>query len=120
MRDVRLTMCRCLFFAGSTCPEPPADCQPRRLASSRRRIAKRGRQAAHARAVQEWQIAVDEGYCSKQSALPGSFLDIMVGHVTPLANSTRIFTGYYGGRGARLMKGPADPGGAQPVPPWAR
>ncbi len=45
-----------------------------------------------------------EGYCSKQSVLVGDSIDIMVS-TSPAAKFTiEIFrTGYYGGRGARLM-----------------
>jgi hypothetical protein len=59
-----------------------------------------------------------EGYCAKQSVLAGETLDIFVS-TTPAARFTiEIFrTGYYGGRGARLMTtlGPFD-GTPQPVP----
>ncbi len=59
-----------------------------------------------------------EGYCSKQSVLAGETLDIFVS-TTPAARFTiEIFrTGYYGGRGARLMTtlGTFD-GTPQPVP----
>jgi hypothetical protein len=59
-----------------------------------------------------------EGYCSRQSVLAGESLDIMVS-TTPAARFTiEIFrTGYYAGRGARLMTvlGPFE-GQAQPVP----
>jgi hypothetical protein len=59
-----------------------------------------------------------EGYCSRQSVKAGDTLDIMVS-VQPAAQFTiEIFRmGYYGGRGARLMKtiGPLS-GAAQPVP----
>ena len=58
-----------------------------------------------------------EGYCSRQSVKAGESLDIFVS--TKAARFTlEIFrTGYYGGRGARLMKtlGPFD-GKVQPVP----
>jgi hypothetical protein len=59
-----------------------------------------------------------EGYCSKQSVLAGESLDFFVS-TTPASRFTlEIFrTGYYGGRGARLMTtlGPFD-GAPQPVP----
>ncbi|MEQ1861984.1 MAG: N,N-dimethylformamidase beta subunit family domain-containing protein [Chthoniobacteraceae bacterium] len=59
-----------------------------------------------------------EGYCSKQSVLVGEAIDIFVS-TTPAAKFTiEIFrTGYYGGRGARLMQtlGPFA-GKQQPVP----
>ena len=60
-----------------------------------------------------------EGYCSKQSVLAGETLDIMVSTDPPVPFRIEIFrTGYYGGRGARLMTtlGPLQ-GTAQPVPP---
>ena len=46
-----------------------------------------------------------EGYCSKQSVAAGESIDIMVS-TDPVQDFTiEIFrTGYYGGRGARLMK----------------
>jgi hypothetical protein len=59
-----------------------------------------------------------EGYCSKQSLKAGESLDIMVSTDPPRRYSIEIFRmGYYGGRGARLMKsiGPLE-GRAQPVP----
>lgn len=59
-----------------------------------------------------------EGYCSKQSVKVGEGIDIMVS-TDPLRRfEIEIFrTGYYGGRGARLMTklGPY-PGKTQPVP----
>ena len=60
-----------------------------------------------------------EGYCSKQSVEAGESIDIMVSTDPATAYLVEIFrTGYYGGRGARLMKtlGPF-PGKSQPTPP---
>ena len=60
-----------------------------------------------------------EGYCSRQSVQAGEALDIMVSTDPPGRFTIEIFrTGYYGGRGARLMTtlGPFA-GQAQPVPP---
>ena len=46
-----------------------------------------------------------EGYCSKQSVAAGESIDIMVSTDPPHPFKIEIFrTGYYGGRGARLMK----------------
>lgn len=46
-----------------------------------------------------------EGYCSKQSVLAGEKLDIMVSTGPAASFTIEIFrTGYYNGRGARLMK----------------
>lgn len=46
-----------------------------------------------------------EGYCSKQSVAAGEAIDIMVSLKLPGDFRIEIFrTGYYGGRGARLMK----------------
>ncbi|HEY9489707.1 MAG TPA: hypothetical protein VIQ51_15300, partial [Chryseosolibacter sp.] len=46
-----------------------------------------------------------EGYCSKQSVKGGESIDIMVSVSTNDQFKLEIFrTGYYGGRGARLMK----------------
>ncbi|WP_010582462.1 N,N-dimethylformamidase beta subunit family domain-containing protein [Schlesneria paludicola] len=45
-----------------------------------------------------------EGYCSKQSVAAGDSIDIMVSTDPPRPFKIEIFrTGYYGGRGARLM-----------------
>ncbi len=52
-----------------------------------------------------------EGYCSKQSVKAGETIDIMVSTNPPTRFEIEIFRmGYYGGRGARLMKnlGPFD------------
>jgi hypothetical protein len=60
-----------------------------------------------------------EGYCSRQSVRAGETLQIMVSTDPPARYRLEVFrTGYYGGRGARLMKtlGPFQ-GKAQPVPP---
>ena len=59
-----------------------------------------------------------EGYCSKQSVSAGESIDIMVSTTPASRFQIEIFrTGYYGGKGARLMKtiGPLQ-GEAQPVP----
>ena len=59
-----------------------------------------------------------EGYCSKQSVAAGETIDIMVSTKPARPFQIEIFrTGYYGGRGARLMTklGPFD-GQPQPVP----
>lgn len=60
-----------------------------------------------------------EGYCSKQSVEAGESIDILVSTDPAMPFTIEIFrTGYYGGRGARLMKtlGPF-PGKTQPTPP---
>ncbi len=59
-----------------------------------------------------------EGYCSRQSVLAGEALDIFVSTAPAARFTIEIFrTGYYGGRGARLMAtlGPFD-GQPQAVP----
>ena len=59
-----------------------------------------------------------EGYCSRQSVSAGESIDIMVSTEPASPFEIEIFrTGYYGGRGARLMTtlGPF-PGKPQPVP----
>jgi hypothetical protein len=59
-----------------------------------------------------------EGYCSRQSVSAGESLDIMVSTDPPQEFIVEIFrTGYYGGKGARLMTtlGPF-PGKALPMP----
>jgi hypothetical protein len=66
-----------------------------------------------------FRSAAIEGYCSRQSVLAGQTLDIMVSTDPPARFRIEIFrTGYYGGRGARLMAtlGPFQ-GTAQPIPP---
>jgi len=50
------------------------------------------------------RAAYIEGYCSKQSVAAGEGIDIMVSTNPPSKFQIEIFrTGYYGGRGARLM-----------------
>ena len=64
------------------------------------------------------RAAYIEGYCSKQSIAAGESLDICVSTNPASKFQIEIFrTGYYGGRGARLMKtlGPFD-GTKQPDP----
>ena len=64
------------------------------------------------------RAAYIEGYCSKQSVAAGESLDIYVSTNPPTRFQIEIFrTGYYGGRGARLMKtlGPFN-GTKQPDP----
>src|SRR6202044_2384219 len=59
-----------------------------------------------------------EGYCSRQSVQAGESLAIMVSTNPPRRFGIEIFRmGYYGGRGARLMKklGPFQ-GETQPTP----
>lgn len=63
-----------------------------------------------------------EGYCSKQSVAAGETIEIMVSTQPAEDFIIEIFrTGYYGGRGARLMRtvGPL-PGAAHPTPEPAR
>lgn len=67
----------------------------------------------------QFRSAAVEGYCSKQSVLAGETLDIMVSTDPAAKFRIEIFrTGYYGGRGARLMTalGPFQ-GAPQPIPP---
>jgi hypothetical protein len=59
-----------------------------------------------------------EGYCSRQSVAAGESIDLFVSTDPPRPFGVEIFRmGYYGGRGARLMRtlGPFE-GRAQPVP----
>jgi hypothetical protein len=59
-----------------------------------------------------------EGYCSRQSVKAGETVDVMVSTDPPSRFRIEVFrTGYYGGRGARLLAtlGPFR-GKAQPVP----
>jgi hypothetical protein len=65
-----------------------------------------------------YRAADIEGYCSRQSVAAGESLDIMVSTAMPVDFKIEIFrTGYYGGKGARLMQtfGPIA-GKPQPVP----
>ncbi len=65
-----------------------------------------------------FRTSLIEGYCSRQSVAAGDTLDIMVSTRPEEKFTIEIFrTGYYGGRGARLMTtlGPFQ-GKAQPVP----
>jgi len=59
-----------------------------------------------------------EGYCSKQSVKAGETIDLMVSTDPPRRFTIEVFrTGYYGGRGARLMTSLGSfPGKAQPIP----
>ncbi len=63
-----------------------------------------------------------EGYCSKQSVAAGEKLDIFVSVKVPADYRLEIFrTGYYGGKGARLMQTFEPlPVKAQPVPESTR
>lgn len=59
-----------------------------------------------------------EGYCSRQSVMAGETIDIMVSTDPPQPFQIEVFRmGYYGGRGARLMRtiGPLQ-GITQPTP----
>lgn len=63
-----------------------------------------------------------EGYCSKQSVAAGETLDIFVSVKVPADYRLEIFrTGYYGGKGARLMQTFEKlPGKTQPTPESTR
>ena len=51
-----------------------------------------------------WRSTAIEGYCSRQSVAAGETLDIFVSTDPPVPFTIEIFrTGWYGGRGARLM-----------------
>src|SRR5262245_43247164 len=65
-----------------------------------------------------FRASLIEGYCSHQSVQAGETLQIMVSTSPAARFKIEVFrTGYYGGRGARLMTtlGPLQ-GKAQPVP----
>ena len=65
-----------------------------------------------------FRMGLIEGYCSKQSVRAGESIEISVSTDPPRPFRIEIFrTGYYGGRGARLMStlGPFE-GKTQPVP----
>src|ERR1043166_3969455 len=65
-----------------------------------------------------FRTSLIEGYCSHQSVQAGDTLQIMVSTQPAAKFKIEIFrTGYYGGKGARLMTtiGPLD-GKPQPVP----
>lgn len=59
-----------------------------------------------------------EGYCSKQSVMAGETLDMMISAVPERRFRLEVFRmGYYGGRGARLMRDCGEhAASAQPVP----
>jgi N,N-dimethylformamidase beta subunit-like protein len=66
-----------------------------------------------------FRTSLIEGFCSKQSVQSGDTLKIMVSTAPAAKFKIEIFrTGYYGGKGARLMTtlGPLQ-GKVQPVPP---
>ena len=66
-----------------------------------------------------YRCSTIEGYCSHQSVEAGDTLEIMVSTAPAAKFKIEIFrTGYYGGRGARLMTtlGPLE-GKTQPTPP---
>src|SRR5262249_5964777 len=66
-----------------------------------------------------FRTSLIEGYCSHQSVQAGDTLKIMVSTAPAAKFKIEIFrTGYYGGKGARLMTtlGPLQ-GKTQPVPP---
>jgi hypothetical protein len=68
----------------------------------------------------EVRTSLIEGYCSRQSVSAGESIDIHVSTNPAQDYVIEIFrTGYYGGRGARLMKkvGPLR-GKAQPTPEY--
>lgn len=69
-------------------------------------------------ARESYRSSVIEGYCSRQSIAAGETIDFMVSTNPPARYNIEIFrTGYYGGRGARLMTtlGPLQ-GAKQPNP----
>jgi len=102
-------------------PDAPSRAQPTLIARENAREGARDWQLTRVRleSATGFRSAVIEGYCSRQSVLAGESLDIMVS-TSPAAKFTiEIFrTGYYGGRGARLMTvlGPFA-GSKQPEPP---
>ena len=63
-----------------------------------------------------------EGYCSKQSVAAGETIEIFVSVKVPAEYRLEIFrTGYYGGKGARLMQTFEKlPGKTQPTPESTR
>lgn len=94
--------------------------QPNLIADENRREGSRDWQLTRVRLDTRngWRASDIEGYCSKQSVAAGETIDIMASLRLPGDFIIEIFrTGYYGGRGARLMKtiGPLK-GETQPVP----
>jgi len=113
----------CLWFL---CGQPTGADPIERVPASSDRVATENR----AEGSQDWQLTrvrVDrdgfrspwiEGYCSRQSVATGETIDVMVSTDPPQPFRLEIFRmGYYGGRGARLMKtlGPLQ-GTRQPTP----
>ncbi len=94
---------------GTTLAAAKAEAEKPRAVSIRDENAKEG--------ARDWQLTrvrldknggfrapAVEGYCSRQSVLAGETLEIMVSTNPPAQFTIEIFrTGYYGGRGARLM-----------------
>ena len=98
-----------------------AEPQPSLIARENAREGSRNWQLTRVRLPQRDGVRAPsiEGYCSRQSVLAGDAIDIMVSTNPTARFKIEIFrTGYYGGRGARLMTelGPFS-GQPQPDPP---
>ena len=94
--------------------------QPTLIAAENAREGARDWQLTRVRTGKPGQVRAPdiEGYCSKQSVMAGETLEIMVSTRATARFTIEIFrTGYYGGRGARLMTvvGPLN-GKKQPDP----
>lgn len=110
-----------ILSATATAAERP---QPNLIRDENRKAGSRDWQLTRVRPVNRgaYRSADIEGYCSRQSVKAGDSLDIMVSTRREEEFIIEVFrTGYYDGRGARLMRtiGPL-PGKPQPVPTPAR
>lgn len=115
-----------LVLSGS--PPAPASSSSNPIASQSPQLIQQENQKPGSRDWQLTRVRLDrrggvrspriEGYCSKQSVRAGETIDIMVSTDPPERFTIEIFrSGYYGGKGARLMTrlGPFQ-GKTQPLP----
>lgn len=110
--------------AAGSLPTMGAQHSPHLIRDENRRIGARDWQLTRVRLDKRagFRSSDIEGYCSRQSVAAGERLDIMVSTRMPVEFTIEIFrTGYYGGRGARLMRtiGPLK-GKPQPTPESTR
>ncbi|MCH2378937.1 MAG: twin-arginine translocation signal domain-containing protein, partial [Pedosphaera sp.] len=115
-RDFLTTSATALAVAGITKAAPSR--QPDLIKKENAREGARNWQLTRVR-PNGFNTPAIEGYCSRQSVKAGEEIDVMVSTEPAAKFTIEIFRmGYYGGRGARLMKtlGPLN-GQPQPKPP---
>jgi hypothetical protein len=115
-RDFLTTSATALAVAGITKAAPSR--QPDLIKKENAREGARDWQLTRVR-PSGYNTPAIEGYCSRQSVRAGGSVDVMVSTQPAARFTLEIFRmGYYGGRGARLMKtlGPIN-GQPQPKPP---